>query len=115
VPLIRGEAGSTAPVFSALYRPRGAELQLVSVRTRAAKLVHDLRSGSWMQFDLEADPGERQPLPVRDSALRELLASFAAQEARALAARETARSAAGTPPGLPAEATEELRELGYLE
>jgi arylsulfatase A-like enzyme len=112
---IRGTGGTAPPVFSALYRPGVPQLRLVSLRAGDIKLIHDPQSGSWLQFDLGADPRERHPLEVGDQGLRALLANQLAAEERAVAARDRAAPAARTPPGLPAGVTERLRELGYVE
>jgi len=100
VTLIRGAGGTAAPVFAALYAAGVPRLKLVSLRAGDTKLIHDPRSGSWMEFDLARDPGEREPLEVGNDELRALLASYLAGESRALAGRDRGPPGGATPPGL---------------
>jgi arylsulfatase A-like enzyme len=112
VALARGEPGDLDPV--ALAELDGDWSTLRCVRTHDAKLVQDLRKGSFAYYDLLTDPHELHPIndlsqgPPHDLARRYREAVDRIEKARA------ARPALPDKPPIAAELRRQLQQFGYV-
>jgi arylsulfatase A-like enzyme len=96
------------PVFAGPTQLYGGNKETVIFRGR--KLLYDYRTDEYLYFDLEADPGERRPLPAETPEAQELLALLEhwREENERLAADYAA-------PGGGVDLNAALRALGYVQ
>ncbi len=114
VPLIQSESSESRPVFGALYLPskqkKGTYVPRITMaRQDNLKLLYNYETKIWEQYDLSRDPAEAKRLPPNE-ALRQSLIQFIAKAERALEG-----DADGKGSDVPAQVSERLRALGYIE